>query len=319
MIEQILFRLFGALEAVTSPTLVAVLGSVAVMAVWIALTPARGAKDVENRLSSYGKEDVIESREMRESFAQRVIRPMALGVLRFFARLLPHRAAAETERTLLYAGRPGNLTALDFWGLRLLLAAVLGGALLVSMVRTQPIPTAALYGVGGAAAGFMLPYLWLRSRVKSRQRAILKAIPNALDMLSIGVTAGLGFESSMIKVSEQWDNELTRELRLTTLEIQVGASRDAALTHLAQRTGVPDLNTFVAVLVQSSQLGVSIADVLNQQAATMREKRRQRAETQARQAAIKMLFPLVFFIFPAMFIVILGPSLPRIMEALGGM
>lgn len=319
MIQETFLRLFALLETASSPTLVGALVSFAVIAVWFALMPSRDTKQVAQRLDSYGKEDLIEAREMQQSFGQRVLRPMALRVLRTIARLLPHRAAAETERRLLYAGRPGRLTALDFWGLRLLMAAMLGAGALAATVRDQPLTTAALYGAVGAVVGYMLPYMWLSSVMRTRQRAILKAMPNALDMLSIGVEAGLGFESSMIKVSEQWENELTRELRQTVMEIQVGASRDQALTNLATRTGVPDLNTFVAVLVQSSQLGVSIADVLHQQAASMREKRRQRAETMARQAAIKMLFPLVFFIFPAMFIVILGPALPRIMEALGGM
>jgi tight adherence protein C len=155
--------------------------------------------------------------------------------------------------------------------------------------------------------------------VASRKKQILRALPNALDMLSIGVESGLGFEACMLKVGEQWQNELTREFQRAVLEIRVGATRNDALEHLAARTDVMELNTFIAVLVQSSQLGVSITDVLHQQAAQMREKRRQLAEIMARQATIKMLFPLAFFIFPAMFIVLLGPSIPRILGMLGGL
>jgi tight adherence protein C len=138
-------------------------------------------------------------------------------------------------------------------------------------------------------------------------------------MLTIGVEAGLAFESALLRVGEKWNNALTREFGRAVGEMRVGTSREAALQRMADRCGVPDLNTFVAVLVQSTQLGVSIAQVLHTQADQMRVKRRQRAEELARQAGIKITFPLVFFIFPALFVVILGPAVPRIMETLGAM
>lgn len=318
-IDSILYAAFGALESVASPTLVALLVSVAFGAVWIALAPARDRHAVDDRLSSYGPEHIVEEQELARSFAERALWPVFRTVLRLFARLLPARATADTERSLIHAGRPGNLTALDFWGLRLLLASAGAGLLFLMAFRDQPFTSALLRGGIGGLAGFMLPVLWIRMKVSARQKEIAKSMPNALDLLSIGVEAGLGFETAMLRVGEQWDNELTRELRRTVMEIRVGASREEALQHLAARTGVPDLNSFIAVLVQSSRLGVSIAEVLHQQAFTMRDKRRQRAEALARQAAIKMLFPLIFFIFPAMFIVILGPAVPRIVESLGGM
>ncbi len=136
-------------------------------------------------------------------------------------------------------------------------------------------------------------------------------------MLTISVEAGLAFESAMLRVAERWDNALTRELRRTVLEMRVGTPRDQALRRLTMRADVPELRTFVAVLIQSAQLGVSIADVLHSQAALIREKRRQRIEQLAHEASIKMLFPLVFLVFPALFVFILGPSIPRILQALG--
>ncbi len=137
-------------------------------------------------------------------------------------------------------------------------------------------------------------------------------------MLTIGVEAGLAFEAALLRVGEKWDNPLTRELMRALAEMRVGTPRDEALRRMAERCGVPDLNTFVAVLIQSSQLGMSIADVLHAQAAEMRLKRRQRVEELARQAGVKMVFPLVLFILPALFIVGVGPAIPRIARVLGG-
>jgi len=122
----------------------------------------------------------------------------------------------------------------------------------------------------------------------------------------------------MLRVAERWDNALTRELRRTVLEMRVGTPRDEALRRLAGRADVPSLQTFVAVLIQSTQLGVSIADVLHSQAALIRQRRKQRVEQLAHEASIKMLFPLVFMVFPALFVFILGPSIPRILEVLRG-
>jgi tight adherence protein C len=136
-------------------------------------------------------------------------------------------------------------------------------------------------------------------------------------MLTIGVEAGLAFESALLRLGERWDNALTREFRRAVAEMRVGISRDEALARMADRTGVQELRSFVAILVQSNRLGVSIAQVLHTQAAEMRTKRRQRAEELARQASVKMVFPLVFLIFPAMFIVILGPAVPALISFFG--
>jgi hypothetical protein len=180
-----------------------------------------------------------------------------------------------------------------------------------------------MLGAGGAVSagfflaiifgliGYILPSFWLGSGPANAAADPAGAAQRA-GHLTIGVQAGLSFESAMMRVSERWDNPLTRELRRTVVEMQVGVPRQQALRHLATRTNVPELQTFVAVLVQSSQLGVSVSAVLQSQAALMREKRRERADQAAREASIKMLFPLVFFIFPAVFVVIIGPALPQI-------
>ena len=196
---------------------------------------------------------------------------------------------------------------------------MLGGGALYVLAGRYALSSALLYAALVAIFGYMAPGFWLRSRVKARKHEITRALPDALDMLTIGVEAGLAFESALLRVGEKWNNALTREFRRAVGEMRVGTSREVALQRMADRCGVPDLNTFVAVLVQSTQLGVSIAQVLHTQADQMRVKRRQRAEELARQAGIKITFPLVFFIFPALFVVILGPAVPRIMETLGAM
>ncbi len=162
--------------------------------------------------------------------------------------------------------------------------------------------------------GYLLMTYWLKRRVRKRQYQIQRALPDALDMLTIGVEAGLAFESALLRVGERWDNALTQEFRRAVAEMRMGTTRNVALQRMVERTGVQDLRTFVAVLIQSSTLGVSIAEVLHTQAEQMRVKRRQRAEELARQAGVKMIFPLALFIFPSMLVVILGPSIPAFID-----
>jgi tight adherence protein C len=242
------------------------------------------------------------------------------GVLGAVGRLAPRGYAERTELTLVQAGQPWGMTSLDFFGLRLLAAVV--PAALYFFVGSRSLP--ASFGLRSpffnalliAVICFFVPYFWLGSRVRRRKREIQRALPDALDMLTIGVEAGLAFESAMLRVGDKWDNALTREFRRAVTEMRVGTARDEALLRMAGRTGVPDLGTFVAILVQSSQLGVSIAQVLHTQAEQMRIKRQQRAEELARQAGVKMVIPLVLLIFPAIMVVILGPALPTLVPVL---
>ena len=167
-------------------------------------------------------------------------------------------------------------------------------------------------------AGFMLPKFWLNQQIKKRRVEIQRALPDALDMLTIGVEAGLAFESALLRVGDQWNNALSQEFRRVVSEMRIGVSRNESLRRMADRVGVEDLSTFVAVLIQSNMLGVSISQVLKTQADQMRLKRRQYAEEMAHAATVKIVMVLVFFILPSLFIVILGPAIPRIMSTLSG-
>jgi tight adherence protein C len=165
--------------------------------------------------------------------------------------------------------------------------------------------------------GYVLPGIWLGQKIGRRKKNILKALPDAIDLLSISVEAGLGFDQALSRVAVKWDNELGWEFQRTLSEIRVGKTRREALKELAARTGVDDLSTFVTSIVQADQLGVSITQVLRIQSAQLRQRRRQRAEEQAHKAPIKMLFPMVFLIFPAIYVIILGPAVPQVMRSLG--
>ncbi|OGO04675.1 MAG: hypothetical protein A2Y73_05745 [Chloroflexi bacterium RBG_13_56_8] len=286
---------------------------------WLAFLPDKSVQEKRQRLQGYVERgDVVEQVDMARSFGSRVLLPMARGILRAIGRFAPKRSVDATRQLLLHAGEPGGLTVLDFYGVQLLSAVFMGAGWFWMASKRLPFSNALLTGLFVGAVGFFLPTMLLGRKVEGRKKEVLRALPNALDMLTIGVEAGLAFESAMLRVAERWDNALTREFRRVVLEMRVGTSRDVALERLAERTDVPDLRTFVAVLIQSTQLGVSIADVLHEQAATMRDKRRQRAEELARQASVKMAFPLVFLILPSIFVVIFGPAVPPLLNMFAG-
>jgi tight adherence protein C len=163
-----------------------------------------------------------------------------------------------------------------------------------------------------ATIGFSLPLFWLRTAVRSRQRLIVKGLPDAMDLVTTCVEAGLGLDAALARVSEQMKGPLAKEFSQTLREVSMGRLRREALSDLGERTGVPELISFVNAVIQAEQLGVSIAHVLKVQSDQMRMRRRQRAEQLAHEAPIKMMFPLVLCIFPAFMLVILGPAVIRI-------
>jgi tight adherence protein C len=170
----------------------------------------------------------------------------------------------------------------------------------------------------GGALGFLAPSFWLGRKIKQRKKAVQKILPDAIDLMTISVEAGLAFDGAMQRVADKWDNELSHEFQRAIAEMRVGKSKRDALREIVARTGVPDLSTFVASVIQADQLGVSIAKVLRIQSEQLRIRRRQRAEEQAHKAPILMMIPMVFLIFPATYIVILGPSVPKMLTAFGG-
>ena len=175
-----------------------------------------------------------------------------------------------------------------------------------------------LLAVAGGGIGFIAPEIWLSRRIKARRKAILLNIPDALDLLTISVRAGLGFDAALAKVVEKMTGPLIDEFQRALAELRVGKSRKEALRDIVARTQVPALTSFIGAIIQAETLGVSISKVLQVQSEQLRIERRQRAEEMAAKAPIKMLFPLVGCIFPSIFIVILGPAIISIMVNLGG-
>lgn len=260
----------------------------------------------------------LEEIELSQPFAERVIIPVIRRIGEFSARFTPQKAIQDTTRRMELAGNPWPIDASTFLAIRFILAVVFGGFLTAVVLISPPSnPNDNFMYIGGATfGGFYLPHLMLTSRITRRQKEIRKAMPDALDLLTICVEAGLGFDAAMSKVSEKWENELSLAFTRTIREVQLGKVRREALRDMADRLGIPEMTSFVAAIVQSEQLGVSMAKVLRIQSDQMRVKRRQRAEEEAHKAPVKMLIPMALLIFPSIMIIILTPAAIQIMSNL---
>jgi tight adherence protein C len=295
------------------PILLALLGGAAAL-LYLGVRSTRQTVSIEERLALFAENPVtLEEIEMTLPFSERVLKPFFLRLARFASRFTPRSNVDKLRQKLVEAGGSASLGPTEFMGLRLVLMLALGGSFFLLFALTgaslgQLVIFPAVLGV----FGYVIPGVWLDRKVKSRKREIQKSLPDAIDLLTISVEAGLGFDPALIRVAEKWDNQLTLEFRRLLSEMRVGKGRREALREMAQRLNVDDLNVFIGSLIQADQLGVSISQVLRIQSKQMRMRRRQRAEEQAHKAPIKMLFPMVFLIFPAMYIVILGPAIPQI-------
>jgi len=233
------------------------------------------------------------------------------------------REMKKTEELLVHAGfRHPNAMPI-FFAIRLLLAAGLGAAtLLLATTRGLQTTQIALFTAVGGLSGWLLPIFFMRVRRDRRQKELQRGLPDALDLLVVCVEAGLGLNQALVRVSEEVDRiskDLSEELMIVTLQIRAGTPRPDALRNLAERTGLEDVRSLVGMLIQTDRFGTSVGKSLRIHAETLRDKRRQRAEEAAAKLSIKMLFPLVFLIFPAIFVVLLGPAVFQLMEVFGGL
>ena len=262
----------------------------------------------------------LEQIEMQQPFTQRVIVPLLQRIGDLSSSFTPQKVLEDTTRKLEIAGNPGRVDAATFLASRFIVAVFFGGILLmVGLFAPQRWPLGQTFGVVlvFTLLGFFFPQLWLQTRINSRQKEIRKAMPDALDLLTICVEAGLGFEAAMSKVSEKWENQLSMALLRAIREIQLGKARRDAMRDMADRIGIPEMTSFVAAIIQSEVLGVSLAKVLRIQSDQMRVRRRQLAEEQAHQAPVKMILPLVFLIFPSIFIILLTPAGIQLSKSFG--
>jgi tight adherence protein C len=296
--------------------------ALAVFGIFIRMSlPQKDAVSIEERLTQFAERPrSLEEIELEQPFSERVIKPMVEGLRNFAGKLTPSQSAEKIRSQLVLAGNPYNMQAAEFTALRLIAAAMLGavaGGFSFFLLDVNPMQKV-LFPLVAVALGYLLPVFWLGRKIKQRQKVILKTLPDAIDLMTISVEAGLAFDGAMQRVAEKWNNALSLEFQRAISEMRVGKTKRDALKEIVARTGVPDLGTFIASIIQADQLGVSIAKVLRIQSEQMRIRRRQRAEEQAHKAPILMMIPMVFLIFPATYIVILGPSVPKILTAFGG-
>lgn len=286
----------------------------------VGLFRVRQPNAIGDRLNQFTERPMsLEELELQQPFYQRVLLPAFRGLLAVVGKFGLKQSAERLRVNLQMAGNPGGITPAMFIGLRVVLALVLGVVVTLVTFQTMEFTQALLYSVIGFLLGYMLPVMWLGRQISQRKHNIQKALPDALDLLCISVEAGLAFDLALQRVTQKWDDELSREFKKVLSDVRLGRTRREALKDLGQRTGVEDVQTFTAAVIQADQLGVSMSKILRLQADQMRVRRRQRAEEKAQQAPVKMLFPMVFLIFPALFVVILGPAVPRIMSAFAGL
>ncbi|RJP50381.1 MAG: type II secretion system F family protein [Anaerolineaceae bacterium] len=267
-----------------------------------------------------GESVSLEDVELQQPFVERVIVPIIKKLGEVSTKFTPQRLLQETTHKLDLAGNPGRIDASTFLATRFVGAAIFGGLLLlISSLPTVNWPFGRVILVVGifAALGFFFPQLWLQSRINGRQNEVRKAMPDALDLLTICVEAGLGFDAAMSKVSEKWENELSIMFGRCIREIQLGKTQREALRDMADRLGLPELTSFVAAVIQSQSLGVSLAKVLRIQSDQMRMKRRQRAEEEAHKAPVKMIIPMALLTFPSIMIILMAPAAFQIAGAFG--
>ncbi len=304
--------------------LIALLFAAGVFIFFRGLATAPSEDLLETRLAQFRDQTVtLEEIELQQPFNERFIRPGLERLGAFLNARVGRDRIVSIQNKLAVAGRPGNLTVNGFISVKLVMGIGMGvlGFLLFSLSKLgfpfipRPAGTvvlAACVGIGG----YFFPDLWLRQKVQRRQKEIRLALPNALDLLTISVEAGLGFDAALVRVTEKYKNALSEEFTQVLNEVRLGRPRLEALDDMGRRVGVEELHSFIQALIQSEQLGVGIAKVLRIQSEEMRRKRRQRAEELAAQASLKMLFPMLLFIFPTIFIVLMGPAVLVVLHSL---
>lgn len=291
-----------------------------VLVVALGFVVQRQDRTLQSRLARYAQPSVtLEEMELQLPVTERLIMPLVRRFANTIYRLTPGAQIDLAQQNLTMSGMIGMMSVAQLQLRRLAAAIALGGGFAFYGGLTQ-MPSAKSFTLGLplAALGYMLPTLWLSSKIKKRQTAILKSLPDAIDLLTVCVEAGLGFDAALARVVQRWKGPLSEEFERLLADLRMGRVRREALKDLADRTGVADVQSFVSALIQADILGVGLVKVLRVQAEQMRQRRRLRAEEQAQKASIKMLFPLVFLIFPSVYIIILGPAVMSLGEVFGG-
>jgi tight adherence protein C len=302
------------------PMIVAAVFAFAILLITFGLVGNRRIDPVQARLTQLGSMQAknLEELELQAPFLERTLRPLAARMSGAVGRITSQSFGDRTQKRLALAGNPGDLRVSDWLGIKGLCTILfgIGFFLLFLGMLNMGVVGGVLGAVVGGLVGYTVPEFWLGRRIGARQKAILMMIPDTLDLLTISVRAGLGFDAALAKVVEKLKGPLSEEFRRALAELRVGKSRREALRDIVARTEVQPLTNFIGAIIQAEQLGVSISKVLQVQSEQLRIERRQRAEEMAAKAPIKMLFPLVGCIFPSLFIIILGPAVILIVKNL---
>ncbi len=279
--------------------------------------PAFNVAEYFNQLDSDGAGPVDEfEAKLAEPFWVRVVKPFSGRALKSVTRFTPREYLERTHRKLLLSGLTGSMRAEEFVIAQAAATGLLTVGALAYLFFAQPAPRIGiLLLVLAPVIGWCLPASWLSRKVNERQGAILKDLPDTLDLLAISVEAGMGFEGALEIVCQHFHSPLAEEFARTLHEMELGLPRRDAFQNLKRRTEVPELSNFVLALLQADALGIPIGRVLKTQATEMRSKRRQWAREKAAKLPVKMLFPLVLFVFPAIMVVVLGPAAAGISQA----
>jgi tight adherence protein C len=284
---------------------IACLGTAAFIAGEVVTAPTRERRSLVVRATEYGRMRVMHGRELPR-FRERALEPVIQKLARLMLRVNPRMSLDAVAKKLAAAGMR-RTTPTTFLAIRGFcgIAGLVLGLLVMSSAKAQ---TGLLSMLLFTVVGFFGPSYWLTLKARRRADLVASALPDALDLLAVSVEAGMGFDGAISKLTEHMDGPLIDEFELALGEIRVGEGRADALKRIAERVPAQEMASFVRAIVQADQLGISLGRILRVQATDARNKRQAAAEEKAMKAPIKMLFPLVMFIFPAMFIVILGPA-----------
>jgi tight adherence protein C len=270
------------------------------------------------RAKRYGSRNVREI-ETRRSVNERLLGPTAAKLAGITMKLAPKTNTEDIATKLLQAGLARSLTPQSYLALKAgIPVGLFSFCMLGGIVGLLPPTTAFMFGLAGAAIGFIAPEFIINNRVRGRRDIMRGELPNVLDLLTVSVEAGLGFDQALIKLIDRMQGPLVDEFALVLHEMRIGSSRSGALRHLGERVDSPEVSQFCRAIIQADQLGISLSRILRVQSQDMRLRRQLAAEEKAMKAPVKMLFPTVIFIFPALFIVALGPAMLSMIKTFSG-
>lgn len=268
-------------------------------------------------LSDYETQQAMEAEPLLQPFRARVLSPSGQALAAAARRVSPSGYIDSLRIRLIRAGSPGGLGIEGLLAIKVVALLAIGTGVFAMGLLMGNLGGAIFAALVLGIAGFLAPDLWLSSVESSRKTAMRRALPDMLDMLTISVEAGLGFDGAVSKLVGNSKGPLAQEFAHMLQEVQAGIPRQEAMKHLSERTDVSEIATFVTSMIQAEVFGISVSKVLRSQAREMRVKRRQSAEEAAQKAPVKMVFPLVLCILPATLIVILGPAIVKIGQAFG--